>query len=85
MLMLKELRRDALGLALPSTASTPRYVGARQTGHRDRMASQGLSHLLAMEITSFWMTQDERRNPRPDPPDELMSNCSSSASISVRP
>jgi hypothetical protein len=35
------------------------------------MASQGLSHLLAMAIPSFWTTQDECRNPRPDPPDEL--------------
>jgi hypothetical protein len=35
------------------------------------MTSQGLSHPLAMAITAFWTIQDECRNPRPDPPDEL--------------
>jgi hypothetical protein len=63
-------RPFVLGVALPSAASTPRYLGTRQTGDRDRIASQGLPHLLAMAITPFWTIQDECRNPRPDPPDE---------------
>src|SRR5215471_17676166 len=63
-------RPSVLGLALPGATSTPRYLGTRQTGDRDRMASQGLPHLLAMAITPFGTIQDECRNPRPDPPDE---------------
>jgi hypothetical protein len=38
------------------------------------MASQGLSHPLATAITPFWTIQDECRNPRFDPPDELANS-----------
>ena len=64
-------RPFVLGVALPRTASTPRYLGTRQIGDRDRMASQGLPHLQAMAITPFWTIEDECGNPRPDAADEL--------------
>jgi len=64
-------RPFVLGVALPGAASTPRYLVIRQTGDRDRMALQGLSHLLALASTRFRTIQDECRNPRPDWPDAL--------------
>src|SRR5215468_8035565 len=36
---------SVLGVALPSAASTPQYLGTRQTSDRDRIARQGLSRL----------------------------------------
>jgi hypothetical protein len=50
-------------MTAPAWPPNGQYLGARQTGDRDRMASQGLWHLLAMASTPFWTTQDERRNP----------------------
>jgi hypothetical protein len=61
-------RRPApMGVALPSVAAGPRWLGNRQTGDGGEMASQGLSDLLAVALALSRTPQDERRNPGPHP------------------
>jgi hypothetical protein len=62
-----QVRRSSRGLIV---AAGPRRLGNRQTGDGDKIASHGLSDLLAVAITPSRTPQNERRNPGADPWDE---------------